>query len=1076
MKKFIIFSIIILAALSSCEKDEGLDVPTMSKHIGYEVSLKDGFRQGKTKSGLNAASELSVCIDEVNGKLREKSLFLHTETEGWKNDTLKTKGSILSSLSGFGISAWLYKDNYEAGKPYFENDKHSFAGNTVTTGRYWPQKDEGYSLRFYAYAPLGIVELPPTSGWTDGVPSFNYTVPDNISEQGDLLVASSNVESSAFGNTIQMDFGHALTAVQFMVDDELTDFTINSITISRVKKSGTYTYAYSENGDGISGTQTHDNGDWTEQDGNGTFTLTFDPGFVCNGREDVLNESEDVLFMMPQDLGDEAIITMEGTDTYNGANAVTLSAVIGGDGKKWEKGTKVVYKISYSDISVNYVFEVEDVTVVSNNVDAKKVMDKSVVPYYGQVGRKFSVVSYKQIIGRTGTEEIPVPWYIGEAYTYEEEIDTNPEKAIKTSNWIDYISNTGGPGRINDDSEEEDNIGFYNVISIEPEKINGTSHANMWNKPLCGNLNAPYNLAGDSPTTANCYVIDAPGYYKLPLVYGNSLIEGVKNEGSYKVKDGIESGKIVSGTLSSGETVSLTVNVLTPFINYKGEGIKDPWIHTDTGIDISSMSAEVVWQDEPCIITEIKINEDGYLCFRVREDCICEGNAIVAVKHIGEKDYDGNDVILWSWHIWITDNAPLDNPIDITNRIVDSKDGSDNPIYKENTFNIMKTPLGYCGYETKEYKARTGQIVFYQKDGDNIVNTDFLKVNQGCFLINEQGNRDTIVSPPSNVVYYQYGRKDPFHPAYQTQNKPYYSELREQYNKGYGGGRVGFHIYSDEEPNIYLKDGIIRPGQMYQRRVIVEPGFQSYGGSPLEYNHWITNNDGDWNVFNLWNTNSNILPMFVYSDVFVYDEENDTYTQEIDSYDVYRNLKELIDLGVTKTIYDPSPVGYEMPRIDAFAGFTYEGLNYAGWGFYTNVKDWDSPSIIEGTKGHTFYKVPLRNVASDDYFNTNTSGTMFVGAFGYRNDYSGSIEMRSEDNPNNTASSYDRLGNLLTSSPVCIQWPETIVTDDYNGYCFSMQLARFCYDIDTKSYRPISGSNLSMAFPVMPAKTGGKSN
>ena len=183
MKKFIIFSIIILAALSSCEKDEGLDVPTMSKHIGYEVSLKDGFRQGKTKSGLNAASELSVCIDEVNGKLREKSLFLHTETEGWKNDTLKTKGSILSSLSGFGISAWLYKDNYEAGKPYFENDKHSFAGNTVTTGRYWPQKDEGYSLRFYAYAPLGIVELPPTSGWTDGVPSFNYTVPDNISEQ-----------------------------------------------------------------------------------------------------------------------------------------------------------------------------------------------------------------------------------------------------------------------------------------------------------------------------------------------------------------------------------------------------------------------------------------------------------------------------------------------------------------------------------------------------------------------------------------------------------------------------------------------------------------------------------------------------------------------------------------------------------------------------------------------------------------------------------------------------------------------------------------------------------------------------
>ena len=36
-------------------------------------------------------------------------------------------------------------------------------------------------------------------------------------------------------------------------------------------------------------------------------------------------------------------------------------------------------------------------------------------------------------------------------------------------------------------------------------------------------------------STANCYVITAPGTYSFPLVYGNAIKNGVKNESAYKV-------------------------------------------------------------------------------------------------------------------------------------------------------------------------------------------------------------------------------------------------------------------------------------------------------------------------------------------------------------------------------------------------------------------------------------------------------------------------------------------------------------------------------------------------------------
>ena len=126
-----------------------------------------------------------------------------------------------------------------------------------------------------------------------------------------------------------------------------------------------------------------------------------------------------------------------------------------------------------------------------------------------------------------------------------------------------------------------------------------------------------------SRTTANCYLVHAAGTYKLPLVYGNAIKNGVTNEAAYYTTQ--------------------TTNTLQRLVNHNNTGITDPWIKTVVGS--SPDGAELVWEDVQGMISSVNIDGD-YLTFTVDEEKIAEGNAIIAAK-IGS-------TIVWSWHIWVT--------------------------------------------------------------------------------------------------------------------------------------------------------------------------------------------------------------------------------------------------------------------------------------------------------------------------------------------------------------------------------------------------------------------------------------
>ena len=130
-----------------------------------------------------------------------------------------------------------------------------------------------------------------------------------------------------------------------------------------------------------------------------------------------------------------------------------------------------------------------------------------------------------------------------------------------------------------------------------------------------------------SRTTANCYLVHAPGTYKIPLVYGNAIKNG--NEAS-----------------TAAFYTSNTSNTLQRLVNHADAGITSPWIKTQLGS--CPDGAQLIWEDVKGMISSVGIDPsgNGFLTFTVDADNIGEGNAVIAATLSG--------TIVWSWHVWVT--------------------------------------------------------------------------------------------------------------------------------------------------------------------------------------------------------------------------------------------------------------------------------------------------------------------------------------------------------------------------------------------------------------------------------------
>ena len=125
-------------------------------------------------------------------------------------------------------------------------------------------------------------------------------------------------------------------------------------------------------------------------------------------------------------------------------------------------------------------------------------------------------------------------------------------------------------------------------------------------------------------TTANCYLVHNPGTYKIPLVYGNAIVDGETNSDAYHAT-------------SSGD------NIKGDLVNHADAAITDPWLKNNSA---TPDGAELLWQDVNGMITAVGIDGD-FLTFTVAGTAA--GNAVIAAKK--------GSTIVWSWHIWVTDET-----------------------------------------------------------------------------------------------------------------------------------------------------------------------------------------------------------------------------------------------------------------------------------------------------------------------------------------------------------------------------------------------------------------------------------
>lgn len=123
----------------------------------------------------------------------------------------------------------------------------------------------------------------------------------------------------------------------------------------------------------------------------------------------------------------------------------------------------------------------------------------------------------------------------------------------------------------------------------------------------------PYNLSNSSgeetvENTANCYLVNAPGIYSLPLVYGNGIKNGNFNTPAYNKPH---------------------------FRNHLDKQISNPYIYNNS--QCNPTDAILLWQDEENLVTEVRLSSDKKrLEFKVDGSTIRQGNAVVAVRGNGK--------------------------------------------------------------------------------------------------------------------------------------------------------------------------------------------------------------------------------------------------------------------------------------------------------------------------------------------------------------------------------------------------------------------------------------------------------
>ncbi len=761
---------------------------TQSERILFASDIQNSWTSLNTRSTTESA-DTSVALKTNLGNIYLHTVYTDSICTS-SNEKCVTRSNPINEdnmYDTFGVSAYAYTDTWdETQRPnYMHNVPVRKSGNLWMSSStyYWPGK--AYKMRFFAYAPMSE-NAYRLSDQTSGAPTITCTVPQEVGDQKDLIVAASPEVSGGSNTVMSLTFHHALTAIKFVCGNDIKQGTVKSVTLKNVFSSGVYNMQDAE---------------WSGIENPATFTQELNKSVSGTENEGITTPAQ-TFMMIPQALPENAEIEVVFND---GTSEHTLTASLAHT--SWPMGKTVTYKISTTSINWEYTLTVIPPTT-----------------YNIQGGSSnYSITSYK----KNSKVEQPVSW------TAEFSADGKNWSTTKPDWLTAFSSGTSGAGSVNAVS--------YTATVASQQGVSRSAHTEaLRQRTAKGTQSMPYNLANSSgdatiQNTANCYVINSPGEYYFPLVYGNAIKNEKDNKSAYFYDYD-------------------DIYILKNFINHLGNPIRSPRIYEHTGCQ--PQSCKLLWQDAPGLLSNVSLYDDQHaIRFTVNAASIQQGNALIAV-------YDANGKIMWSWHIWVTDTD-----VSQTKRVMSSY-GMDSQ--------MMTVNLGWCDGEHVSFASRECQVRITANE----------KVS--TFTITQEGLE---LDYNGNNPYYQWGRKDPFYPGDigTLATKYWYDD----------SGQV-----SNNNPATYLAD---------------------------EGNACIT-----WGIMNPQILNKNTAMDNKY----------------LNLWDADNNTAYLDDETPTKSIYDPCPAGFKLPRGWEFTGFSITGptqeekdikdMNVAGsftygWNFYCGL-------------------------------------------------------------------------------------------------------------------------------------------
>lgn len=660
--------------------------------------------------------------------------------------------------------------------PWFYNAETN-ANGTLANTQLWSWS-EPYA-RFYAVYPQVTttdhrLTLAPSSNTS--TPYVNIEVEPTVQNQKDLMTACSGttpIQYTTFGTApaVPLQFQHAMTAIRFKIGDRLSGFHhITKIEIINAKSKGKFTLPSSVQAT----TGASFNSAWSDVSTPATFTLDdINVSTVGHVNETIVGKDNDnfTFYMIPQTLSSDVKVKVYFDNQPNPAIVAPLAGT-------WKAGTTKTYALSQSANNLKYTFEA--------------------TPNPNEAANTEGATTSYQITSYVDDDKLhrPVKWKV---VSYDADGDGTFSMSEKPD-WL-TIPNEG------------------RTTTQDVEQYTATFNANQ--RDVLADFNnamktadpvSNYNLANATgaaaiENTANCYIISAPGTYRIPLVYGNAIKGGGTNASAYT------STAPATNLPKPGGGYYPEDLILHTFVDHNDDPITSPYINIQNASD-QATKAKVIWEDCQDIVTTPKVTgsgADSYLTFTIKKENLQNGNAVVAVTNTDGK-------VMWSWHLWFTPKSSL-------KKIPVTSDGSE---YKFMTDNLGWKYTKWTGGLKREVVVKIEQQA---ETGEKKTATITLKQAAGNNVREGYGN------------LYQWGRKDPL-PGINTTGFAFdnnYVEIPK--DKG-------------DEPANVIKMKTRTIGRSIQNPGIMLP---KVGGGKLGWQYQ--------QIINMWSANNNKLDGSVRNDV-----------------------------------------------------------------------------------------------------------------------------------------------------------------------------------------------------------------